>query len=156
AGVARAQHRGNGLRDDRNLARPRPAFEILAIVLDALVVARAGAAADLPQPCDPRADQQIITAIAAVAIKLRARDRTRADEAHVAAQHVEQLRQLVEARLAQERANLGYPRINAQLLTLAPLRRRIWIRRENVGETLLAVDRHRAKLEALEASALAP
>ena len=41
-------------------------------------------------------------------------ERPRADEAHLAAQHVPELRQLVEAALAQERADAGDARVVAR------------------------------------------
>ena len=54
------------------------------------------AAADLPQPGQPGRALDVVDDVVAVAGELLDHHRPRADQAHLAAQHVDQLRQLVE------------------------------------------------------------
>ena len=69
--------------------------------------------------------------------------RPRADEAHVAAEHVPELRQLVEARAPQEAADARHPRVVASL-NIGSLEAR---RTDELGEPLLGVGHHRPELE---------
>ena len=61
-------------------------------------------AADLPQAGDAGLHRQPAAMPQVVALDLARERRPRADEAHLAAQHVQELRQLVEARASQEPA----------------------------------------------------
>ena len=72
------------------------------------------------------------------------------------AQHVEQLRQLVEAGLAQEAADAGDARIVPQLEVLLPSRARFGIWRARYSAAPRRIRHHRAELEAVERHAAAP
>ena len=124
------------------------------IELHAPRVGRVAAAADLPQPGQARLRCVVVFDVAAIARDLGAHDRTRPDQAHLAAQHVEQLRQLVEARAAQEAPDPGDPRIVASASASPPIRRR---QRDPSASTCrstrVGVDHHDAELDAVEHAA---
>ena len=86
-----------------------------------------------------------------VAGDLARQRRARADQAHVAAQHVEQLGQLVDGVAAQPPARLGDPRVVLHL-EQAGLVAGLGVQ---LGEPLLGVDDHGAELEAAELLAVA-
>src|SRR2546423_13051681 len=69
------------------------------------------ASGDLPDASEPRPDRQPPALPALVERDLLRQRRTRADDAHVAAQDVDELRQLVDAVLAQETADRRHPRV---------------------------------------------
>ena len=74
---------------------------------------------------------------------------TRPHEAHIATQDVEYLRQLVDAVLADEASHPRHARIvAAQLLELAPLRRRLGMGSEIVPQDLVRIHVHRTELVA--------
>ena len=81
-----------------------------------LVERRAAAAGDLPETGDARLGFEHAAAVPGlVLLDLVRQRRPRADERHVAAQHVPELRQLVEARLAQNASDRRDARIVGQL-----------------------------------------
>ena len=75
--------------------------------------------------------------------------RARADDAHVAAQDVDELRQLVEAEAAQQPPDPGDPRIGAQL----EHRLGQVLEHHDIGERPLGVGDHRAQLVHAEGDA---
>jgi hypothetical protein len=89
-----------------------------------------------------------VAIVPAVAVAFAIDDRTGADDAHLAAQDIEQLRKLVDARLAQKRADRGDARIVAQLMVTLPLGTCGEIGFQQLAEHLLRVDDHGAELEA--------
>ena len=117
----------------------------------ALVERRDVAALDLPQPGDPGPDLEAMRVPELVARGLERR-RSRADERHVAAQDVEQLRELVEARRAQEPSHPRDPRVVRDL----EVRRRQHAEVCELGLELLRVGEHRPELQHPEATAVAP
>ena len=88
---------------------------------DAAVVVDVVAAADLPQAGQAGADLEIVDPGLAVELELVGHHRPGADQAHLAAHHVEQLRQLVQAGLAQKAADGRDPGIVLELAVLGPL-----------------------------------
>ena len=78
----------------------RRAYSTSSAIISSSVQLRA--AADLPEAGHPGLDREALEPVRRVVLDLVGDRRARADERHVAAQHVPQLRQLVEARLAQE------------------------------------------------------
>ena len=70
--------------------------------------------------------------------------RARAHQRHLAADHVDQLRQLVEREAAQEAPDPGHPRVLADL----EQRARLLVERLELVLDLLGVLAHRAELEA--------
>ncbi len=112
---------------------------------------RRGAAADLPEARDAGLDHEPAVHVVGVPRDLAGERGARADERHRPAEHVEQLRQLVEAVAAQEPADAGHPRVGGHLeqhlvAGVAP--------RLEIGQQLLGVVDHRAELEQPELAAV--
>src|SRR5918999_2385543 len=109
-GAALREHRGYGPRDDLDVRGDRRVRQVAPVVLDALVVSDVTAAADLPEAGETGPCRQIgvLAAAGAVLLELALDDRSRADEAHVALDHVDQLRQLVETRPAKHLSEAGH------------------------------------------------
>ena len=80
-----------------------------------LLPRQVGAPADLPQPGDAGLDQQPPGDVAVVAFDLLRQRRARTHQAHLAGQHVDQLRQLVQGPLAQPPTDPGHPWIVTDL-----------------------------------------
>ena len=100
--------------DDRDVERERPVLDVEDVEALVRVERRVVAGLDLPQAGDARrhrlAGEQILVELG----DLRRQRRPRADEAHLAAQHVEQVRQLVDARGLEEAADPRAPRVLAR------------------------------------------
>ncbi|MNE34502.1 hypothetical protein D3C80_1282270 [compost metagenome] len=88
--------------------------------------------------------------VGAVPPDLARYDGARADNAHVALQHVEQLRQFIQAGLAQELAQAGHARIAVQLVIAFPGFPGVGIGFEQVHQGRVGVADHRPELEAAE------
>ena len=101
---------------------------------------------DLPQTGDPRAHPVAGVELGRELGDLLRQRRPRADQAHRAAEHVEQLRQLVEAGRPQEAPDARDPRVVLHL----EQRTAALVGRRQLGEPRLGVDDHRAELEDLE------
>ena len=99
---ARAARPGTVREQDLHVEPERAAAHVLEVERDHLLERQLRAAADLPQAGDARLDGEAREPVLGVALDLVLDRRARADQRHVAAQHVPQLRQLVEARAAQE------------------------------------------------------
>src|SRR5205085_5457509 len=86
-------------RDDQDLCveRQGPVTRIERVACDALVVARRAAAADLPQAGNSGSASEVLIDRTRVPLQFLVSDGARADDAHLAPQDVEELRQLVEA-----------------------------------------------------------
>src|SRR6185312_1410706 len=117
--AAVAQDHPYGLQEDLDVEPGRPVaqvFEVVAYALRHLLqgLGLAPEAVDLRQSRDPGphfvADH---VAIDQLAVQLVVDDgmRPRPHQAHLALKHIEELRQLIERGLAQERADAGHPRI---------------------------------------------
>src|SRR3989304_1444256 len=98
----------------------RPVANVVGVELHTLVVGRVVTARHLPEPRDTRCDHRVETVVRPILLDLRGDDRPRADQAHFAADHVPDLRQLVEARLAGETSHSGPARVVAELVILLP------------------------------------
>ena len=96
--------------DDLQVAGERVVVHVLDVILHRLVVGEVGAAVDLGEAGD--AGLHVVAAVVLGRVLLhQLRDlRPRADDAHVALQHVPEVRQLVQARRAQEAADARQPR----------------------------------------------
>src|SRR3982751_6345238 len=96
---------------DLDVERQGPVLDVVEVVLDPLRKARVAAPAmDLRPPRDPRADAMADHVLRELLLELPDELRPlgpRADEGHLAAQHVTQLRQLVEAPPPQEASDAG-------------------------------------------------
>jgi len=103
-GAARCEHDERGLREDPEVEPERPRARVLEVEREpAIELVDLAAAADLPQARDPWNHGKSLRVISGVLLDLARHRRTRADQAHVALEHVEQLRHLVDAELAKHR-----------------------------------------------------
>src|SRR5438045_1869353 len=108
-----ADHHSDRLVDDDQVKPPALVFNIFQVVLDPFLKIRAGAAraADLPQAGDAGAHAQPRFAPRRAILIFMMRARPRADDRHVAEQHVPKLRQLVELVPAKDFADAREARI---------------------------------------------
>src|SRR5450755_3770181 len=93
----------------------RPVLHIAQIEPDRLLPGQVGAAVDLPQPGDARLDYQPAPDVVAVPCSLVRQRGPRADQRHVPAHDIDQLRQLVHRPAAEPGTNGRYPRVVADL-----------------------------------------
>jgi hypothetical protein len=127
-------------------------IDVLHIEVHPLLEGDLAPAAHLPHAGDPRAHREA-AALPRLVLRDLARDRRpRADDGHLAAQHVDELRQLVDAELAHEPADRGDPRIVLDLEHRAALLVLLLERRAQ----LLGVHDHRPELEHVEEAAVQP
>ena len=83
----------------------RRVLDVPEVELDPLGPGEGGAALDLRPAGDAGADREAAALALRVAVDLDLHGRARADERHLAAQHVDEVGQLVERRAAQQRAD---------------------------------------------------
>ena len=106
--LVEAHGSGNGLDQHGKIEPQRPMARVIEVAGDARRVAHIVAAAHLPHPRQPPSPEALAR-MAAVALDLHGNRRSWPHQAHVAQQDIEQLRQLVEARLAQDAAKAADP-----------------------------------------------
>src|SRR4051812_41587808 len=87
----------NRLEENDDVVPERPVPYIPAIEIDALAISRIAAAAHLPEARHARPHRQVIVNLFGVIFFFILDDGARAHEAHVAAQDIEKLRELVKA-----------------------------------------------------------
>nr|GEU28033.1 hypothetical protein [Tanacetum cinerariifolium] len=115
-GIFALEHHQHGAHDDPHIEPQRPVAQVIEVVGDARfhLVERVGFATQavhLGPAGDARLDlvtQHVTLDQLAILFVVRDRMRTRTDYAHASLQHVDELRQLVKRRLAQEPADLGH------------------------------------------------
>ena len=147
-GAALHEHRGDRLQQDRQVERQRPALQVDEVEVHEVVEVELRAARDLPQAGDP-GEHQIALAVPVLEhLVVALGQRTRADERHLAAQHVHQLRQLVQREAPQHPPDARQARVVADL----EQRARGLVELFEVGLALLGVGVHRAELQARERS----
>src|SRR3954451_6356818 len=100
-GAAVLDDREDGLPDDHGVERERPLLDVAQVETDRLLPVQVRAAADLPQTGEARLHEQPSSCLAVVRL-VGDRQRTGADQRHLAAQHVDQLGQLVHRRATQQ------------------------------------------------------
>src|SRR6478735_6669984 len=110
-GAAGAEDRADGPAQDRQVLEHRPVVDVEEVEADRLVEAQLAAARDLPQPGHARPDAEAPRHGAVVERHLAGDLRSGADQAHVAAEHVEELGQLVDRVAAHPRAGTGDARV---------------------------------------------
>lgn len=120
----------------------------------AFFVGGVAAAAGLPHAGDAGQDHAVFAEVFAVAFNFLGDDRARADEAHVAADDVPELRQFVKAGLSEERAELCDTRVVFELEVLLPLLAGLGIFLEVLFEGFLRIRDHRLELVAREQHAV--
>src|SRR5690606_9923447 len=123
---------------------------------DAPPIARIVSTGHLPQAGDSRSHGEIMPNGTSILEDLFLDDRPGADQAHLALQHVPQLRQLVEARPAQQAADASDARVVLELMVKRPLCSQRRVALEQLLELSLGIRNHRAELVAREALAALP
>src|SRR5436190_13338390 len=113
--AARPEDGRDRLEEDRDVEPDRPVLEVVEVKPDEVVEAEVRAAGDLPEAGHSGQD---VVPLAMPVLELRVvaeRQRARPDETHLAAQDVEELRDLVERESSQDGAERGDARIAPQL-----------------------------------------
>src|SRR6218665_213809 len=146
--------RGNddleGPEQDGDVLEQRPVGNVFRVEIDPPGVADIAAAADLPEPGHSGAGAKIAGVALAIVWRLIDNDGTGPHQAHLAPDHVEQLRQLVEAGDAQEAADRGNARVPGQLARRLPFPARHGVAGQIVRERGFGVWNHGAELVAAE------
>src|SRR4051794_37343605 len=94
--VGAAEERERRLREDLQVEPRGPVLHVPDVELDAVGPGKRRASVDLRPAGDPRPNLEAAALARRVSLDLVAQRRARTDDAHLAAQHVPQLRQLVE------------------------------------------------------------
>src|SRR5262249_49826758 len=101
-------HDGRGSTDDGEIRPQRLCSRVAQVEADHLVERRAAPTGDLPQSGHAGFGIDDATAMPGPVLRVFVRHgRSWADQGHLAAQHVPELRQLVEARLSEKAAERG-------------------------------------------------
>src|SRR3954447_15009929 len=106
-GAGAAEDRAHGLPENHQVEGERPVLDVADVDAHRVVPGEVRATADLPEPGKTRLDEEAAVHVVAVLLDLSLQRRAGADQRHVPAQHVDQLRQLVGRVPAQHAA---YPR----------------------------------------------
>ncbi|MCY1304277.1 hypothetical protein D9M70_540230 [compost metagenome] len=122
----------------------------MGIERDACRVGNVVASADLPQAGKTGARLQVVDSSLVVELQLILHHRPRADDAHFTADDVDELRQFVEAQLAQNAADDGDPGVILQLARRAPLLIGRRIASKILLQNPITVRPHCAELQATE------
>jgi hypothetical protein len=112
-------------RNDQYLGveRERPVLRVVLIVRNAFAVRRRAASADLPKTGYSGTARDVGAGRARVSYKFVLSDRARSNDAHVPSEDIEELRQLIQARFAEDGADWRDARIVAQLAGCGPFTR---------------------------------
>src|SRR5580704_9061687 len=121
--AARRDDDANRAGDDHQVAPEAPTLDVLTVERNASGVIHVIAPAHLPGTGKTGPGAQIVLDAVAVFRDLRRNDRPWADKAHVAAEDVDELRQLVDAGLAHRRAKRRDARVLLQLVQFRPFPR---------------------------------
>src|SRR5664279_6221677 len=100
-----AQDGQRGARDDLDVEPHRPVLDVVEVQPHEVVEAERRAPGDLPEARDARQHAVAAAVPGLEALVVAQRQRARADEAHLAAQHVPELGQLVDREAAQDAAD---------------------------------------------------
>ena len=144
----------DGLEQVHEVDPDRPVADVPGVHGDALFVSGVAAAAGLPHAGDAGQDHAVLAEVVAVALDFLGDDWAWADEAHVAADDVPELRQLVEAGLPEEGAEFGDARVVLELEVLLPLFAGLGVFFEVFLEGFLRVRDHGLELVAREEHAI--
>lgn len=123
-----------------------PVADVPHVEQDAFVVAGVVAPGNLPQPGDAGLDAREDLVVVAVIVDLSLHDGARPDHGEFACDDVEELRQLVEAGLAENAPDGGDARVVFELEVSAPLGGELRIVGEDLFELVVGVSVHRAEL----------
>lgn len=144
----------DGLEQVHEVDPDGPVADVPGVHGDAFFVGGVAAAAGLPHAGDAGQDHAVLAEVFAVALDLGRDDGPRAYEAHVAADDVPELRELVEAGLAQEGAELRDARVVLELEVGFPFLTGLGVLGEVFLEGLLSVRDHGLELVAREEPAV--
>src|SRR6266498_796181 len=114
-GAASAQHRRNRPQQYLEIQPRRPVVDVLQVELHPAVEVDLVAAAHLPEAREAGLHRQPAAVPAVVRGHLLGDGGAGADQAHVALQHVQELRQLVERELPEDTADRGDARVVLRL-----------------------------------------
>ena len=98
----------------------RPVAHVIDIEPNTFLVGETIAAGNLPQTGDAGFDSPIVYEIFLIAADFLLHDRSGADKAHLACEHVPKLRQFIETCFAEKPPDGGYSRVVRELLTRIP------------------------------------
>ena len=144
--AAAAHHRGDGLQQEIDVLTHAPVIDVLEVEVHPVLEGHLVPPADLPEAGEPRGDREP-PALPGLVLRHLLRHRwTRADERHVAAEHVHQLGQLVDAVLAKDAPQRRHPGVTLHLED----RPQLLVLRSEGGLERLGVDHHRAELQHVE------
>ena len=114
-GAAAREDGRDGLEQDREVQPDRPALEIQEVEPHEVVEVELGAAGDLPQAGDARQHEVALLVPVLELLEVALRQRPRPDERHLPAQHVDELRELVERVAPQHAPDARLARVLADL-----------------------------------------
>src|SRR5271156_1508044 len=143
-----------GLREDHEVPGQRPGAHIFDVERNTLLIRETAAPTHLPEPGNSGQNRSVKSAARAVALKLLFNNRPRADQAHIAGEHVEKLRQFIEIRPAQKRSDSGNSRVVLQLSVAKPFTPRIRVLCKMSPEDFIAVVEHGPEFPETERPAL--
>ena len=110
--VSRAsEYDGNRLKENSQIQKHIPVFNVLKIKQDILFERRIMARRDLPEASETGRDVETAKVLKIIALEIIFRMRPRADDAHIALKNVKKLWQLVNAVFAKETSKAGNARI---------------------------------------------
>jgi hypothetical protein len=137
-------NRPDGFPQDQRVESEVPVLDVTEVQPDRLLPTEVSAPADLPEPGQARPYQQPPLDVRLGGGHLAGQRGPRSDQRHGAAQHVEQLRQLIEGVAAQDRAERG------DALVHRPLEQRVGrvVDRAQFGLPGLRVDHRRTETSA--------
>src|SRR6266849_4703375 len=144
-------HAWDGPKEDLEVQPKRPLARVAQVQPDHPVVLQSAAAAHLPEAGQPRPKVEPQPLMNVVIVELMVEGGTGSDEAHLAPENVDQLRELVEARSPNHAANPRHPRVRPNL----EHRRLRLVECQQSTAQLLRAGHHRAKLVDPKGSAIA-
>lgn len=153
-GTVAAEHHPGGADDDVDVHPDGPGIDIFSVEAGPLGKRGVIASGDLPQAGDPGYDANVMAEEVAVHLTLVQHDGARADNAHVAKEDVEELREFIEAEAAQESSDTGDARVVLELLVGGPLAGSLGVGVEIGTQHLIGVFAHSAKLEHVKHTAI--
>ena len=146
----------DGDDDDFDVEGQRPHARIIGVARDPRFIGCAAPTADLPKPGNSRPACRVSLRGRAVSGKFLFCHGAWAHDAHIAHQHVKELGQLVEARLAQNLADWRDPWIVTQLLAFRPFGRGGRVFLEKFAKPLGGIDDHCSKFQTVKRLATKP
>src|SRR5579859_1758657 len=135
--------RGQRLGEDRDVEPDRPVLQVVEVEPHEIVEAELDSARDLPQPGHAGKHAVALTMPVLELDVVAQRQRPRTHERHLSAEHVQNLRQLVDRVAPQDTTDTGHSRVVLDL----EQRPRCLVRRFEPRLARSRIDVHRAELE---------